>query len=153
MKVRTAGIEDVADLARLRALWREHELTPAFVDALRDWMEREHDSRWWWVAETDTGEAVGMVNVKIFDRMPSPGRPPSRWGYLANLYVVAEHRRGGTGGLLVEAVIARARAEGLVRLVLAPSEQAMQLYARFGFRTARELLLRPMDVRPGLPHR
>lgn len=144
MKIRTAGVDDIDALAGLRAAWRDEAPTPQFVAAFATWLEREQPSRWWWLAETDAGAPVGMVNLKIFDRMPNPGAPPSRWGYLANLYVAPEHRRSGTGALLVEAVIDKARAEGLVRLVLAPSEQAMQLYARFGFRTARELLLLPL---------
>jgi len=149
MNIRTAGNDDIAELARLRTAWREEPLTSQFLDAFRSWFEREQNSRWWWLAEAEAGTAVGMVNLKLFDRMPNPGKAPSRWGYLANLYVEPAHRRGGTGGLLVEAVVAKAQAEGLARLVLAPSEQAMQLYARFGFRTARELLLRPLDGEAG----
>jgi GNAT superfamily N-acetyltransferase len=145
VRVRTANIEDVPELARLRAQWRGAELSAEFTAQLREWFLREQHTRWWWLAETDSGEIVGMVNVKLFDRMPSPDIPPSRWGYLANLFVTPHHRGGGAGALLISAAVERAQNEGLVRLVLAPSEQAVPLYGRFGFRDAHELLLRPLD--------
>ena len=87
-----------------------------------------------------------MVNVKVFERMPSPGRPPSRWGYLANLYVVPAQRAAGVGGQLINAAVQHARADGFVRLVLAPSELAVPLYNRHGFRAADELLVLPLSA-------
>ena len=144
MIVRSAGPADVEALARLRAAWREEEATPQFVAAVRAWMVREERSRIWWLAEHD-GEAIGMVNVKTFERMPSPDRAPSRWGYLANLYVVPAYRGSGAGSELIKAAVAHARAHGFVRLVLAPSELATPLYNRHGFRRADELLVLPLD--------
>ncbi|HTW19492.1 MAG TPA: GNAT family N-acetyltransferase [Mycobacteriales bacterium] len=144
MQVRSADVDDVPQLAALRAQWREQESSAQFVAAYRDWFVREAAVRWWWLA-VDGPAAIGMVNLKMFDRMPSPGRPPSRWGYLANLYVVPEHRDAGVGTALLTALVDRARAEGLVRIVLSPSEQAAPLYARFGFRPATDLMLLPLE--------
>lgn len=146
MIVRSAGLEDVEALARLRAAWREEDATAEFVAAFREWIEREQSSRVWWLAEDD-GDAIGMVNVKTFERMPSPGRAASRWGYLANLYVVASYRGSGAGGELIKAAVEHAGAHNFVRLVLAPSELAMPLYNRHGFRSADELLVLPLDSR------
>jgi len=143
--VRAADAADVDALAHLRAAWREEEPTSEFMTAFRDWFERESNSRLWWLAEAD-GEPAGMVNVKVFERMPSPGRPPSRWGYLANLYVRPAHRAAGAGSQLLDAAIQRARADGFVRMVLAPSELALPLYNRHGFRAADELLLLPLTA-------
>ena len=144
MRVFAADEKDVADLAQLRALWREASVTPEFLASFSAWFLREQSSRWWWLAADETQRVVGMVNVKLFDRMPSPGAPPSRWGYLANLYVLPQHWRSGVGGALVQAAVHRAQQERLVRLVLFPSEQSMSLYRRFGFRPAHELLMRPL---------
>ena len=144
MIVRSAGPDDIELLARLRAAWREEDTTAEFFAVFRDWFDREHASRLWWLAEVD-GESVGMVNVKIFERMPSPNRPASRWGYLANLYVLPEHRGSGAGGRLIEAAVHHARKAGFVRLVLAPSELSVPLYDRHGFRSADELLVLPLD--------
>jgi GNAT superfamily N-acetyltransferase len=48
-----------------------------------------------------------MVNVKLFERMPSPIAPAGRWGYLANLFVVPSARGAGIGSRLVEAAVDR----------------------------------------------
>jgi GNAT superfamily N-acetyltransferase len=145
VKVRAADIDDVEELARLRALWREQPISRDFVASFRDWFLREHASRWWWIAAED-GHTVGMVNLKIFDRMPAPDRPTSRWGYLANLFVTPDCRRSGVGGALIAAVIDRARGEGLVRVVLSPSELSIPLYGRYGFRPADDLLLLSLEA-------
>jgi GNAT superfamily N-acetyltransferase len=143
--VRSAGPDDVEALARLRAAWREAQPTPEFLATFREWFAREQSSRSWWLAEVD-GEAIGMVNVKTFDRMPSPDRPASQWGYLANLYVDPAHRGSGAGGQLISAVVQHARRNNFVRLLLAPSELAAPLYHRHGFRSADELLMLPLET-------
>ena len=148
MLVREADESDVEHLARLRASWRGQPLSADFITEFRAWFGQEQATRWWWLA-VDADDPIGMVNVKLFGRMPSPGRPPSRWGYVANLYVEPGRRGTGVGGSLVTAAIDRARQEGLVRLVLSPSEQSIPLYRRHGFRPAHELLLLPLEPETG----
>jgi GNAT superfamily N-acetyltransferase len=143
VQIRQADIDDVDELARLRAAWREQVASSDFLAVFREWFLREQLSRWWWIAFDDL-EAVGMVNVKLFDRMPSPDRPASRWGYLANLFVAPARRRDSVGAALIGAVVDRATTEGLVRLVLSPSELSVPLYGRHGFRPATDLLLLPL---------
>ena len=147
--VREAGSSDIPALSALRAAWREHELTPSFLDAFAEWFGRERSSRWWWLAEA-AGEPVGMVNVKVFDRMPSPGASPSRWGYLSNLFVAPTHRGSGVGGQLIDALLTRAVEERLVRVVLSPSTASVPLYLRHGFVMAEELLVHRLACRA--PH-
>ena len=134
----------MSQLANLRAAWRGQPASPDFIATFREWFQREQHTRWWWLA-VDDDNAVGMVNVKLFDRMPSPDRPASRWGYLANLFVTPDRRGSGVGASLLAAVVDRARSEGLVRVVLSPSELAVPLYGRHGFRPATDLLLLPLD--------
>lgn len=138
--VRPGALNDVADLAALRAKWRDHELTPGFLNEFTEWFLCEQPGRWWWIAEV-AGQPVGMVNLKVFDRMPSPAVPRSRWGYLGNLFVATTHRGSGIGGQLVDALLARAAEERLVRVVLSPSVESVPLYARHGFTVADELLV------------
>jgi len=138
--VRRAGERDIDELARLRATWRERTADAEFLTTFRAWFVREQADRWWWIA-VDGPESVGMVNVKLFDRMPDPHGATSRWGYLANLFVVPPRRGEGVGASLVAAVLDRARAEGLVRVVLSPSERSIPLYRRHGFEPATDLLL------------
>ena len=144
MQVRQADVDDVHQLAHLRAAWRGQPVSAEFAGTFREWFLREQASRWWWLA-TDNGNALGMVNLKLFDRMPSPDPPTSRWGYLANLFVVPDQRGSGVGASLVAAAVERARSEGLVRVVLSPSELSVPLYGRYGFRPATDLLLLPLE--------
>jgi GNAT superfamily N-acetyltransferase len=94
-----------------------------------------------WLAEED-GVPLGMVNVMLFERMPRPGQSMARWGYVANVYVVPEHRGVGIGARFLGAVTAFADDEGLVRLVLSPTERSVPLYGRFGFTREHDLLVR-----------
>lgn len=141
MSVRRATDVDLTALAALRAQWHGRDADEAFVEELRAWSARA--DRLVWVASRE-GSVVGMVNLALFERMPSPDRPPALWGYLANLYVAQPHRGHGLGAALVAAVVDEARARGLVRVVLSPSEQSRSLYARAGFRSADELLVLPL---------
>ncbi|BCJ72967.1 hypothetical protein CS0771_25110 [Catellatospora sp. IY07-71] len=143
--VRQAEAADRAALSGLRQAWTAEQtgdaaLDPDFAATFEDWLEREGDRRICWLAER-AGRPVGMVNLAIFERMPRPGQPRSRWGYLGNAYVLPAHRDGGTGAALVTALLAYARAEGLVRVVLSPSERSVPFYERAGFHRADELML------------
>jgi len=131
----------MSSLVTLRAVWREAVVTDAFASQFTEWFEREGRQRWWWVAEDGSGLALGMVNLKVFDRMPSPGGSPSRWGYLANLFVHPAVRNQGIGTLLLSALLDTSRKEGLVRVVLSPTAQSVPLYKRAGFDPADGLLV------------
>jgi GNAT superfamily N-acetyltransferase len=145
MLVRVADTADLDELVGLRAAWRNTEVTADFVSSFGDWFRNEGSTRWWWMAVDDSGRGAGMVNVKLFERMPSPGTQGSRWGYLANLFVLPRLRTDGLGSELVIAAVDKARAEGLARLVLSPSERSRALYLRLGFRPADELLVHPLS--------
>ncbi|MCU1600348.1 MAG: hypothetical protein JWO22_1057 [Frankiales bacterium] len=144
MPVREASPADVDELVRLRARWRGVDPTTDFSTAFRHWFHEEQPTRAWWIAEHG-GRTCGMVNVKLFERMPSPGKPARRWGYLANLFVEPEARGQGVGASLVQAAIDFAQHHDLVRLVLAPSELSVPLYRRLGFRSANELMVLPLQ--------
>ena len=147
--VRQGNPADVPQLARLRAVWSaEQERAPVpeltagdgppdgFVEDFRHWAEG--NPREFFVAEED-GELIGMVNLLIFERMPKTGKGPSCWAYLGNAYVLPVHRSAGVGTGLMQAAIAFARDLGAVRMVLAPSPESADFYARLGFEPASEL--------------
>ena len=71
--------------------------------------------------------------------MPKPGTEPSRWVYLGNAYVLPEFRNEGIGGRLEEASIRVAHGIKAVRMVLPPSDESRDFYARLGFEPAAEL--------------
>ena len=74
-----------------------------------------------------------MASLFEYRRMPKPGLPGSRWGYVSNMFVREEARDAGVGAALLDAVIAAADERGYARLVLSPAERAIPFYERAGF--------------------
>jgi GNAT superfamily N-acetyltransferase len=60
------------------------------------------------------------------------------WAYLADVFVLAEHRGRGLGVWLMETVLAHPDLQGLRRIELA-TDDAHGLYARFGFEPLRRV--------------
>ena len=143
--IRRADDADVPGLAALRREWTQEwggvGDDPGFAEQFTAWFEQERERRVTWLAEAD-GRAVGMVNLTVFERMPQPGRAPSRWGYLAIAFVLADYRDRGIGGRLLDALLRYADGHDFARVVLNPSERAIPLYLRAGFRSASALLVR-----------
>jgi GNAT superfamily N-acetyltransferase len=143
--IRPADNSDLVMLTQLRRAWTHEQdpddTDPGFDDRFAGWFARESARRVTWLAETD-GRPVGMMNLVTFERMPRPGRPPSRWGYLGNAFVLAPYRNQGIGGRLLSAVLRYADENGFARVVLSPSERSIPFYQRAGFGPASALLLR-----------
>jgi GNAT superfamily N-acetyltransferase len=139
----SADVLTLSELRRKSAL----EIRPGsdddagFQERFAAWHERESDRRLTWLAEA-SGQAVGLMNLAVFERMPRPGSDPGRWGYLANAYVLPGYRNRGVGTRLIEAVLAHADAHGFARVVLSPSQRSVPFYRRAGFGPAETLLLR-----------
>ncbi|MFL6158036.1 MAG: GNAT family N-acetyltransferase [Marmoricola sp.] len=145
--IRIATAADAAALAALRRAWVEENAGAAVEDDafeadFASWFATEERRRVTWLAEVE-GAPVAMLNLTVFQRMPRPGLPPSRWGYLGNFFVRADHRDAGLGAALLAACTAYADEHGFVRIVLSPSERSVPLYLRAGFGPATSLLLRP----------
>ncbi|MGQ0432782.1 MAG: GNAT family N-acetyltransferase [Microthrixaceae bacterium] len=147
--VRLATDDDVPMLADLRRRWTEEWGAPApasrdeqFAARFAEWFETETRHRTFWLAEHGT-DAIGMVNLMRFTRMPAPGQDAGGWGYLGNMFVMAEHRNTGVGRQLLDALLTHADACGLARVVLSPTERSIPFYRRAGFDAANQLLLRP----------
>jgi GNAT superfamily N-acetyltransferase len=143
--IREAVADDLDALVALRATWVAERRGPAedpdFPQRFAAWFERERPQRAFWLAEAG-GAAIGMTNLLTFERMPGAGADIGRWGYLANMFVLADHRGHGVGRQLLDAVVADGDARGLVRIVLSPSDRSVPFYRRAGFGDAGELLLR-----------
>ena len=146
--LRVAGRADTVTIAALRRRWSEEQAgedldDPSFDGVFEAWFDREQDQRVTLLAEVD-GEPCGMLNMLVFTRMPKPGRPVSRWGYVANVYVDAAHRDRGVGARLLEECIAHARRNEFARLVLSPSERSVPFYERAGFGPASNLMVQDL---------
>jgi GNAT superfamily N-acetyltransferase len=148
--VRIAGAQDVGRVGVLRRAWSAEldgggPSDEAFDDAFDRWFAAELKHRQFFLAEKET-EPVGMLNLTVFERMPRPGRPASRWCYLGNAYVLAEHRNKGVGRALLDAAVGWTEDNGGVRIVLAPSKRSVPFYERAGF---LDPLPGTLLVRPG----
>jgi GNAT superfamily N-acetyltransferase len=142
--IRRADHADLAAIARLR-----RELTveqdgplgdPEFEERFAAWWAGESSRRIIWLAGVG-GRPVGAMNLAVFERMPRPGRAPSRWGYLGNAFVLAPYRNQGIGGQLLGAVLGYASENGFVRVVLSPTERSIPFYQRAGFGPADVLMV------------
>jgi GNAT superfamily N-acetyltransferase len=151
--IRIAGAADAAALARLRRVWsveRNGEVADEEYEArFLDWYARHDGHRISWLAEV-RGDAVGMMNLAVFERMPLPGRDAGTWGYLANAFVLAPYRDRGIGSALLAAVLGHADERGYVRIVLSPSARSVAFYQRAGFRADHDLLVRQLPPRSPL---
>jgi len=153
--IHQAGDADLVAIALLRRQWTQEQGgasdDPEFDARLAAWFARESPHRITWLAKAD-GQQVGMMNLAIFERMPRPGRAPSRWGYLGNAFVLAAYRNQGIGGQLLRALLGYADEKGFVRVVLSPSERSVPFYQRAGFGLADALMLRtPLHTTDSLP--
>jgi len=140
VRIRDAGPDDAAALARVRSLsWRSayDGLLPAEVIAAstgpdgearqREFLTEE-PARRALLAETD-GEAVGMA-------VYGPDRDGDGDAELYVIYVLPGHWSKAVGRPLMDRVIEGVRARGYTRLtlwVLAGNERARRFYERYGF--------------------
>mgnify|MGYP000147076769 CR=1 FL=1 len=141
LTIREERNEDRPALASLRARWAAEQdpglrEDPEFDDVYSRWADA--NPRKFFVAEED-GQLVGMLNLLVFERMPKPGKPSSNWVYLGNVYVLPDYRNAGIGAQLMQAAIEFSRSINAARMVLSPSPESGNFYARLGFQPAQEL--------------
>jgi GNAT superfamily N-acetyltransferase len=85
------------------------------------------------------GDLAGSASVLFWRRLPYA--ETSLHAELAGVYVGPHFRRNGYAKLLCEAAIATARARGVRRIVVHPSEAGHALYRRLGFSESNQLRL------------
>jgi GNAT superfamily N-acetyltransferase len=98
-----------------------------------------------WIARTPAGEALGMLAMHLFPRLPSPASPTGEEGYVVHVHTRPAWRRRGVGSALMRALLDEARARGLCRLRLHTTQEGRLLYARFGFREHADNLQLVLD--------
>jgi GNAT superfamily N-acetyltransferase len=136
--VRRATAVDGAALAQLRWAFRGEEdgLTPTdrddFVESFAAWLVDHQSTHVPFLAHVG-GDAVGMAWLMIADRVPSPSRRHRRCGDVQSVFVVPELRNGGVGALLLNHVLAEARALGLEHVTVHSSDRAVRFYEHVGF--------------------
>ncbi len=76
--------------------------------------------QWCWIAEGAEGGVIGFMSLR-------------RDGYLDVAFVLPEAQGTGVANALLDALIARARAEGLTRLTVHASHLARRFFAKHGW--------------------
>jgi GNAT superfamily N-acetyltransferase len=128
--VRVAVAGDVVAIAGLRVQWTAGAGEDSdFERRIADWLAAEGQRRTLWLA-MHGDLPIEMASVLEYHRMPRPGRPDSRWGYISNMFVREDFRNRGAGSALLQTIIAAARDRGYARLVLSPAERALPFYRR-----------------------
>jgi GNAT superfamily N-acetyltransferase len=134
MIVRMAGLSDVAVLAELR------EMEPEQIGAFADWVASHSQTHLPFVAEVD-GHVVGAAWLLVAERVPGRDSPERRFGDVQSVMVREEHRNRGAGAALMAAILAEARARGLLHVTVHSGRRAVDFYLRNGFRHHRQVLL------------
>ncbi|MBK8477292.1 MAG: GNAT family N-acetyltransferase [Opitutaceae bacterium] len=90
------------------------------------------------------GRIVATAGVMIRDDFPANTLKPRRYGWIMDVFVLPENRRGGHARRLTEATLAWLRGKGVVFARLVASEQAKRagLYEKLGFTFSNEMRLR-----------
>jgi len=138
LALRQADAFDASALAELRAagLIELGLLDPLAADAFLPrarheyWTLLREDRLAAWMLQAG-GRAAGCACVVFFDRLPYP--QTSLHAELAGVYVAGPYRRQGIARELVTEALAAARARGVRKIVLHPTDRTRELYRSFGF--------------------
>jgi ribosomal protein S18 acetylase RimI-like enzyme len=139
--IRHGNAQDAAGLASLR--WesrdeaeRAREPFDTFAPRFMDWLRHALGSGDWHVAVACAGaRIVGCMFLRRVDTVPVPGIRERAWGYVTHAYVTPQWRNRGMGRAMLGQLIEDAKALGLVELHTWPSQGAISLYRRAGFRS------------------
>lgn len=155
VEIRTAGVDDVAELSQLRRFFTfEHasegevprsDFEESFARIVSSGIR---SGRWVvWVAEAD-GAIVSHVFVGTIEKIPRPVVGHRAIGYVTNVFTRSDFRGRGIGGRLLRAVVAWALESDIELLIAWPSEASVAHYERHGFADRGEPLvwLNPDDL-------
>jgi N-acetylglutamate synthase-like GNAT family acetyltransferase len=135
-----ATAEDAEALAHLRFRFAE-ESNRRGPQSLEDFVAHFSEyfrnalagGRWRSVVAEREGTIVGHAYLEIVDKLPVPGRPNRRLGYITNVYVEPDLRNGGVGAQILDRLIGLGREMGLESVILWPTPRSVPFYRRHGF--------------------
>nr|WP_037909228.1 GNAT family N-acetyltransferase [Actinacidiphila yeochonensis] len=140
--MRAAEVRDAAEVVRLRRLMFE---AMSGRDAAGPWeAEAERvlaarlaapgsEAMGVFVVDAEGGGLAACAVGTVEERLPSPGAPSGRFGFVFNVCTDPAHRRRGYARAAVEALLAWFTAEGVHRVDLHATVDAAGLYRSLGF--------------------
>ena len=87
-----------------------------------------------------TGPPLEWRGSSVIERIPGPEHWTRLSGAIQSVYVLADHRNGGLGSILIRELIEGARQKGLDYLSVHPSPRSFPFYRRLSFRGEGSLL-------------
>lgn len=146
--VRWAGVDDVPELVRLRRVMFESmaiegtdEADVAMAVVLADGFA----SGAFFAAVVD-GDAAGTLAAcgigMTSQRVPGPHNPTGRYGYVQSMVTDEAHRGRGFARAVLEQLMARFAADGVVRVDLHATPSGEALYRSMGFTEGQQPELR-----------
>lgn len=139
MKIRTAKMEDLKKIAEVEAICfpaAEAASEQSFAERLRVYPEH------FWLLEEE-GKLISFINgmvtdeVTIRDEMFEDAtlhNEEGDWQVIFGVNTIPEYRRKGCAAMVMEHVIAEAKAQGRKGLILTCKDEKLHYYAKFGFK-------------------
>ena len=112
----------VMDVARLEGTFRA-------------WLDSQMPSGTYrgWLVEHAEGQIVAGGGITILPWPPGPSDAGGRLAFVYNVYVEAAHRRRGLARLVMDAIHAFCRDEGITSVALNSSRDGLPLYQSLGY--------------------
>lgn len=148
MYFRKAGLEDIAELVRLRIEFMrevngsvndtDESKYEALVKANLDYFRENIKSNCFiaWLA-IDKERIIGTSGLVFYHRPPSFKNPSGKIAYIMNIYTLTEYRKQGIASLLLEKAIGEAESMGYKTISLNATEMGKTLYLSRGFQDAQ----------------
>ena len=108
---------------------------PALEAAFHAWLHRMMPAGTYrgWLVETADGAVVGGGGISVLPWPPGPQYPGDRLAFVYNVYTDAPHRRRGLGRLVMDAIHAWCRDNGVMSMALNASRRGQPLYQSLGY--------------------
>ncbi len=91
------------------------------------------------------GEIVANVGLTLYDVPPSCSCVNGKIGYISNVYTLPRYRGQGIASILMEQLMAEAKARGCTKIVLNATDMGRPIYEKFGFVDAQNEMVHYMN--------
>lgn len=136
-------VDNPGDLAQALAI---REVVFIEEQAVPETLERdEEDARAFHVLAYDGKHAIGTG--RLVDLGSAPEGAAGRWGKIGRMAVLASHRKGGTGSVILTRLEDEAKKRGMDGIVLHAQVHAKGFYAKHGYTD-----IGPEFEEAGMPH-
>ncbi len=140
MIIRTATKKDIDTLIKFRFFYLiddvgelTDEQAKALNEQLPDYFDKHIDNDFTAYLAEENGEAVSVIYFVRVERPANTHFINGKTAMLMNVYTVAEYRRKGIASMLIERIIADAKAEGITCIDLSATVMGKPLYLKNGF--------------------